>query len=118
MKLTHDILLEAKAAAPALLVTGTETKNDALLRMADALIRNTDAILAANAVDMDAAKGKISEVMLDRLMLSASRIEGMAKGIREVAALPDPLRVIKRVERSNGMVIEKTAVPMGVIAII
>lgn len=118
MKLTHDILLEAKAAAPALLVTGTETKNDALLRMADALIRNTDAILAANAVDMDAAKGKISEVMLDRLMLSASRIEGMAKGIREVAALPDPLRVIKRVERPNGMVIEKTAVPMGVIAII
>ena len=118
MKLTHDILLEAKAAAPALLVTGTETKNDALLRMADALIRNTDAILAANAVDMDAAKGKISEVMLDRLMLSASQIEGMAKGIREVAALPDPLRVIKRVERPNGMVIEKTAVPMGVIAII
>ena len=118
MKLTHDILLEAKAAAPALLVTGTEAKNNALLRMADVLIRNTDAILAANAVDMDAAKGKISEVMLDRLMLSVSRIEGMAKGIREVAALPDPLRVIKRVERPNGMVIEKTAVPMGVIAII
>ena len=77
------------------------------------------AILAANADDMAAAKGHISEVMLDRLALTEERIRAMAKGIEEVAALPDPVgRVLKRVERPNGLVIEKTAVPMGVIAII
>ncbi len=78
-----------------------------------------EAILAANAEDMAAAKGHISDVMLDRLALTPERIGAMAKGIREVAALPDPVgAVLNRVERPNGLVIEKTAVPMGVIAII
>ena len=96
-------------------------RNAALLGMADALCSVDDqaAILAANAEDMAAAKGHISDVMLDRLALTAPRIEAMAQGIREVAALPDPVgRVLNRVERPNGLVIEKTAVPMGVIAII
>ena len=74
-----------------------------------------EAILAANAADLEAARGKISEVMLDRLALNSQRLDGMAQGIREVAALPDPVgAVLRRVERPNGLVIEKTAVPMGV----
>ncbi|MBQ8851300.1 MAG: glutamate-5-semialdehyde dehydrogenase, partial [Oscillibacter sp.] len=80
---------------------------------------NMAPILAANQLDLDAAKGTISEVMLDRLALSESRIAGMAEGMRQVADLPDPVgAVLSRVERPNGLVIEKTAVPMGVIAII
>ena len=115
---THEIIINAKAAAPALLACGTEEKNAALLDMADALIASEAEILAANARDMEAARGHISEVMLDRLQLTPSRIAGMADGIREVAALPDPARVLERSVRPNGLVIEKTAVPMGVIAII
>lgn len=116
---TTDILRAAKAAWPALRSAGTEKKNAALNAMADALIAHRDAILAANATDMAAAKGHISEVMLDRLQLTPARIEGMAQGIREVALLTDPVgQVISRVERPNGLVIEKKRVPMGVIAII
>lgn len=115
---TQEILQAAKTAAPALLSCGTEAKNTALFAMADALIASAEAILAENARDMEAAKGHISEVMLDRLKLTEDRIAGMADGIREVAALPDPARVLERIERPNGLVIEKTAVPMGVIAII
>ena len=97
----------------------TATKNRALLAMADALEARCDDILAANALDLKAARGTISEVMLDRLALSPDRIAGMAAGLREVAELPDPVgAVLSRVERPNGLVIEKTAVPMGVIAII
>ncbi len=116
---THEILKSARAAWPALRAADTEKKNAALNAMADALIERQDEILAANAVDMAAAKGRISEVMLDRLKLTAARISGMARGIREVAALPDPVgAVISRVERPNGLVIERTRVAMGVIAII
>ena len=87
--------------------------------MADQLIENTDAILAANALDVEAAKGNISDVMIDRLMLSAERISGMAQGIREVAALPSPLgRVLKHHERPDGLVIERVSVALGVVAII
>ena len=97
----------------------TQTKDRALLAMAEELEADTAPILAANALDLEEARGRISEVMLDRLALSPDRIAGMAKGIREVAALPDPVgAVLSRVERPNGLVIEKTAVPMGVIAII
>ena len=82
-------------------------------------MKYTADILAANVQDLEAARGTISEVMLDRLALSPERIAGMAQGMREVAALPDPVgEVLARVERPNGLVIEKTAVPMGVIAII
>ena len=116
---THDILLAARGARPALQRTSTEEKNAALLAMADALERNAAAILAANAQDMEAARGHISEVMLDRLALTEGRIAGMAEGVRQVAALPDPVgQVLREVKRPNGLVIRRVAVPMGVIAII
>ena len=116
---THDILLAAKAARPALLQAGTEQKNAALRAMADALEAAAPAILAANALDMAAAQGTVSAVMLDRLALSADRIAAMAQGVRQVADLPDPVgRVLHQVERPNGLVIRRVSVPMGVIAII
>lgn len=119
MKSTLEILKEAKAAKSVLGTLDSETKNKALLKMADALEENCDSILEANAEDMEKAKGTISDVMLDRLCLTKERIEGMAKGIREVAQLPDPVgEVLARVERPSGIVVEKTAVPMGVVAII
>jgi glutamate-5-semialdehyde dehydrogenase len=87
--------------------------------MAACVETHAQTILKANAEDLAAARGSISEVMLDRLALNEARIRGMAEGIREAAALPDPVgRVLQRVERPNGIVIEKTAVPMGLIAVI
>lgn len=116
---THEILKAAKEAKTSMMLADTETKNAALMAMADELITGTDEILAENVKDLEASKGVISDVMLDRLALSKSRIEGMAQGIREVAELPDPVgKVLRRVERPNGLVIEKTAVAMGVVAII
>ena len=116
---TQELLQKARTAKTAVALASSEQKNAALLAMADALEKETAAILAANRLDMEAAKGTVSDVMLDRLALSESRIAGMAGGIREVAALPDPVgRVIRREVRPNGLVIEKTASPMGVIAII
>ena len=118
MMTTREILLAAKAAKGIGLLS-TESKNKALYAMADALEAHTDAILAANDLDLEAAKGVISDAMLDRLALNQERVAGMARGVRDVAALPDPVRqVLSREERPNGLVIEKTAVPMGVIAII
>ena len=116
---TNEILRAARAAWPALQTADTDRKNAALNAMADALVENTGDILAANLLDMTAARGHISEVMLDRLRLTEDRIKAMADGIREVAALPDPVgAVMSRVERPNGLVIERTRVAMGVIAII
>ena len=116
---TREILQAAKAARPALQGADTQQKNRALLAMADALEAQAEAILAANAQDMDAARGTVSEVMLDRLALTKERIAGMAEGVRQVAQLPDPVgRVLRTVERPNGLVIRKVAVPMGVVAII
>lgn len=116
---TMELLKKARGAKGAMALADTERKNRALLEMARALEGRTADILAANGRDLEAARGTISEVMLDRLALSPERIAGMAQGMREVAALPDPVgAVLSRVERPNGMVIEKTAVPMGVIAII
>lgn len=116
---TRELLLLANTAKPALMVADEEKKNNALLYMADALIEETESILLANAADMDAAKNKLSRAMLDRLMLSAERITAMANGVREVAALPDPVgRVLKTVTRPNGLVIDRVAVPLGVMAII
>lgn len=113
---TQEILEAARGAKTAVALSDSGTRDSALLGMADALCapESMDAILAANAEDMAAAKGRISDVMLDRLALTPQRIEAMAKGIRDVAALPDPVgRVLSRIERPNGLVIEKTAVPMG-----
>ena len=116
---TTEILIGAKKVKTLLASLSTDEKNNALLKMADALIENSDEILTANKSDLERAKGTISDVMLDRLALSKERIEGMANGIREVVALPDPVgKVLNRVERPNGIVIEKTTVPMGVTAII
>ena len=116
---TKELLIAAKAAVPALSRADSQQKNDALLAMAQALEDHKDEILAANAQDISAATGHISTVMLDRLALSEGRISDMAEGIRQVVALPDPVgKVLRRVERPNGLVIEKTAVPMGVVAII
>ena len=116
---TQEILKAAKEAKTSMMLADTEQKNAALLAMAEELIAGTEEILAENEKDLEASKGVISDVMLDRLALSKSRIEGMAQGIREVAELPDPVgKVLRRVERPNGLVIEKTAVAMGVVAII
>lgn len=116
---TQNLLENAKAAKLQAMLLDTEKKNEALLCMADMLIENTDKILDANKIDVANAKGIISDVMIDRLSLSKERICAMAQGIRDVAALPDPVgQVIERVERENGLIIEKTSVPIGVTAII
>ena len=116
---TLDILKQAKAAKSELAKLGSEEKNNALLAMADALRENCAAILEENKKDVEAARGKFTDVMIDRLSLDESRIKGMADGIRDVVKLPDPVgRVLSRVELSNGLIVEKTAVPMGVVAII
>ena len=116
---TQEILQAAQTARMPLALADADTKNAALEAMAVALIAAKDAILDANAKDLAAARGRVSDVMLDRLALTPSRLTDMAKGMREVAALPDPVgAVLRRIVRPNGLVIEKTAVPMGVIAII
>ena len=116
---TLELMRGAKAAAPALAAADGAVKNAALFAMAEALCRRSGEILAANKEDMEAAKGHISEVMLDRLLLTQPRVAAMADGIRSVASLPDPVgEVLSREERPNGLLIEKTAVPLGVIAII
>lgn len=119
MMTTLDILKQAKAAGSELAKLSSEDKNNALLAMADALEENCRAILEENKKDVEAARGKITDVMIDRLSLDESRIKGMADGIRDVVKLPDPVgRVLDREELPNGLVVEKTAVPMGVVAII
>lgn len=116
---TLDILKQAKAAGSELAKLSSEDKNNTLLAMADALEENCSAILEENKKDVEAARGKITDVMIDRLSLDKSRIKGMADGIRDVVKLPDPVgRVLDREELPNGLVVEKTAVPMGVVAII
>ena len=116
---TIDIMKAAKEASAEVATYTTEQKNRALSAMADALIIHMPAIIEANREDMAAARGHISEVMLDRLMLNEDRIEGMAKGIREVVDLPDPVgRVLEENEPQAGLKIQKVSVPMGVIAII
>ena len=116
---TIDILKKTRAARGGLAVLDEAGKNALLLSMADSLLSHEGAILAENEADMSDARGHISDVMLDRLALDPGRIAGMAEGIRQVAALPDPVgAVLNRIQRPNGLRIEKTAVPMGVIAII
>ncbi len=115
---TNEILLRAKKAAPIAASLDTDTKNSALFCLANALIESSDEILAANRKDTEKAAATIGEVMIDRLTLNHERILSMANGIREVAALPDPVgRVISSYPR-NGMTISKVSSPIGVIAII
>ena len=116
---TQEQFERVQAVKKSINTASEEVKNQALLAMADHLLVATEEILAANALDMEAAKGKISDVMLDRLYLDAGRIEAMATGIREVVALPDPIgEVLETNHLENGLVITKKRVAMGVIGII
>ncbi len=114
-----DMLTAARAAKQSVASLTTEQKNNALLKMADALIANTKKILDANKIDCDNARGKISDVMIDRLMLNEARVSAMADGIRDVAKLPDPIgHTLKEYVREDGLKITRISVPVGVIAII
>ena len=112
--------MAAKKAAAKLAVINTAVKNQALLAMADALEKNQDIILAANALDMGCATAKgMKASMLDRLKLTTERIKGMADGLRQVAALPDPVgNVVGGCTLANGLNVTKIRVPLGVIGII
>ncbi len=116
---TNEILIAAKNAKGDVKRLTNEEKNRAISVMADSLLENADYILCENEKDIADAKDKISDVMIDRLSLSKDRIAAMANGMREVMSLPDPNgKILNTVTRPNGLVIEKTAVPMGVIGII
>ncbi len=116
---TKELLIKAKNAKSKLNSVSVEQINSALNSMAEALVKNTDKILEQNAKDIENARGTISDVMIDRLALSEKRIKDMADGVKNVALLPSPIgRVIKRTERDDGLVIEKTSVALGVVAII
>ena len=113
------MLENARTAKPEIARLTSGQKNAALNTMADALLARQDDILAANALDLEAAKGTMSQVILDRLLLTPARIAGMAQGIREVAALPDPVGlVLEEHTRADGLQIQKVSVPIGVVAII
>ena len=119
MNTTLDIMKRAKAAAPEMAVVSEDKKNEALNAMADMLLKAEAEILEANKIDVENSQGIISPVMIDRLTLTSQRIKDMAKGIREVADLPDPVgKVLRSHELPNGLVVSKTSVPLGVIAII
>jgi len=109
----------ARAAAARMALASTEAKNGALMAAAAAIRRDCDAILAANRRDIEAVQGKLSESMIDRLALDAKRVEGIAKGLEEVAALPDPVGTsLAHWTRPNGLDIERVRVPLGVIGVI
>lgn len=116
---TQEILKGAREAKDALLSLSTEKKNKVLADMADCLVAHTDAILEANAKDVEKSRGVISDVMIDRLSLTKERILSMAEGILQVAKLPDPVgRILDEHIHENGMIIRKVSIPMGVVAII
>lgn len=116
---TREILLKVNGAKSALNGASASVKNQALMAMAEALKTHQAEILSANSKDIEAFGAQLGPVMVDRLTLTPARIDGMAQGIHQVAALEDPVgRVLESVQRPNGLVIEKTAVPMGVVAII
>lgn len=119
MTVLEEMGKKAKEAARTLSVMGEE-KNEALKLIANALIENTDAILEANKIDVDNGRANgLTESIIDRLSLSKARIEGMAQGVLEVAALPDPIgTVLSGSKRPNGLNITKVRVPIGVIGII
>lgn len=114
-----NMLTAAKNAKSEVAALSTDKKNEVLFNMADALIDATDEILNANALDIEKARGTVSDVMIDRLMLSQERISAMADGIRQVAALSDPVgHTLDDCTREDGLRITKVTVPVGVIAII
>lgn len=112
--------INAKEAEKTLMVASSEKKNQALKKIAEGLIENTDKIVEANKVDLEnGEKNGMAKSMLDRLKLDKERIEGMAKGVLDVATLPEPVgRILSATERPNGLRIEKVSTPIGVIAVI
>ena len=120
MTAVQEIGVKAKQAALELSCLPTGVKNAALTSMADALLDNLRAVLASNALDLEAGReAGISAALMDRLTLTEERVEGMAAGLREVAALPDPVgEVVEGWKLSNGLDIQKVRVPLGVIGII
>ena len=119
MGTTQEQLALARSAKKSINTANTALKNQALEAMASQLLKATEAILVANQIDMEAARGKISEVMLDRLFLDQERIAGMAQGIRALIDLPDPIGEVLDTEvLENGLEIQKVRVAMGVIGII
>ena len=119
MGTTQEQLAIARSAKKSINTASTALKNQALEAMASQLLKATEAILVANQIDMEAARGKISEVMLDRLFLDQERITGMAQGIRALIDLPDPIGEVLDTEvLENGLEIQKVRVAMGVIGII
>lgn len=119
METTQEQLALARSAKKSINTASTALKNQALEAMASQLLKATEAILAANQIDMEAARGKISEVMLDRLFLDQERIAGMVQGIRALIDLPDPIGEVLDTEvLENGLEIQKVRVAMGVIGII
>lgn len=116
---TAEILDRASKQKRTLAAATTEEKNRALEKMADALTAHTEKIIEENKKDLDNARTKISDVMLDRLMLDEKRIKAMADAVRDVAKLPDPVgRIIDEFTRPNGLKITKVSVPVGLLAII
>lgn len=119
MRQTQEILQTTKRASAALAQITSDEKNAVLLAMADALQASCDTILAENQKDLQQARGVISDTMLDRLALNKDRVFGMAQGIRDVVALPDPVgRIQKETILTNGLCIRKVSVPMGVVGVI
>ncbi len=116
---TLEILQKAKNAKSQINLATVQQLNEGLLKMADSLVENAHLILAENKADLEKAKDTVSQVMLDRLSLNKERIEAMAEGVRQVANLPSPVgKVLSTTTRDDGLIIEKTAVPLGVVAII
>ncbi|NQP33153.1 glutamate-5-semialdehyde dehydrogenase [Streptococcus suis] len=117
---TTQVLLDSLLAHKASInLATTEQKNQALSAMADQLVAQTEAILAGNAIDMENAQGKISQVMQDRLLLTAERIEAMADGIRSLIGLPDPVGlVLEESTRADGLNICKKSIPFGLVGMI
>ena len=116
---TMEIIRRTRAARSSLHTLTAEDKNRLLLSMAQSLRQHTDDILAINARDVEAARGKISDVMLDRLRLDEGRVAAMADGLCAVSRLPDHTgRILSEVKRPNGMTIYKKQVPLGLVAII
>ena len=114
---TRQKLQEARSAAPRVAELSTEAKNAILLAMADALVAETETILAANHSDVETSG--LSDAMLDRLVLNKERVVAMAQGLRDVAALPDPVgETLANWNRPNGLRIRKVRVPLGVVAIV
>ena len=112
--------IKAKEAEKKLMIASTEEKNNALIKISEALIENADKIIEENKKDLKNGEDNgMAKAMLDRLKLDKDRIEGMAKGVRDVVDLPDPVgKVLSTTTRPNGLKIKRVATPMGVIAVI